>query len=312
MADLLERVGAGGLLGSERPVLVLLSGGRDSVCLLDVAVRLAPDVDALHCNYGLRAEAGADEAHCATLCERLGVTLHVHRPRGPSGNLQAWARDRRYAEAAAARDRRHRGRPHGDRPGGDRPVPARELARAAGPARHGRPRGPAGAAAAARDPRGDRRPLRRARAGVARGRLQRRPRRSPAIAPAQRCSPPFVRSIRRPRPTSCARSTCCATRPPCSTACSTPRWPRPAIPRPSPRCGALPPALRRLALQRLADRAASGRAPAVGHRTQEVLALREGGALDLGGGLRAAVRRGALTFGPSVGRAAPRRGAAPS
>ncbi len=76
--------------------------------------------------------------------------------------------------------------------------------------------------------------------------------------------------------------------------------------------GALPPALRRLALQRLADRAASGQAPAVGHRTQEVLALGEGGALDLGGGLRAAVRRGALTFGPSVGRAAPRRGAAPS
>jgi hypothetical protein len=44
-----------------------------------------------------------------------------------------------------------------------------------------------------------------------------------------------------------------------------------------------------------------------GHRTDEILALREGGALDVGGGLRAEVRRGALRFGASEGRAAPRR-----
>jgi hypothetical protein len=65
-------------------------------------------------------------------------------------------------------------------------------------------------------------------------------------------------------------------------------------------------------LQRLADRAAGGRAPAVGHRTEEVLALGEGGALDLGGGVRASIRRGGLTLGPSTGRAAPRAGAVPS
>ena len=70
---------------------------------------------------------------------------------------------------------------------------------------------------------------------------------------------------------------------------------------------AQPPALRRLALQRLADDAAAGRAPAVGHRTDEILALAEGGALDVGGGLRAEVRGGALRFGASAGPAAPRR-----
>jgi hypothetical protein len=37
-----------------------------------------------------------------------------------------------------------------------------------------------------------------------------------------------------------------------------------------------------------------------------VLALREGGALDVGGGLRAAVRGGALRVVPSTGPAAPR------
>jgi tRNA(Ile)-lysidine synthase len=93
-----ERVRAGGLLHG--PVVVLLSGGRDSVCLLDLAVRLAGPVTALHVNYGLRDSADGDAAHCAALCERLGVPLRVHRAGAPAGNLQAWARDVRYAEAA--------------------------------------------------------------------------------------------------------------------------------------------------------------------------------------------------------------------
>jgi tRNA(Ile)-lysidine synthase len=101
------RVRAGGLLEPGRPVVVMLSGGRDSVCLLDLAVRLAGPVTALHAHYGLRDTADADQAHCAALCEQLGAELQVIRPRGPQGNLQAWARERRYAaaaELAAARD----------------------------------------------------------------------------------------------------------------------------------------------------------------------------------------------------------------
>ena len=101
MSDLLERVRATGLLASGRPVVVLLSGGRDSVCLLDIAVALGAPASALHVNYGLRDDAGEDEALCRALCERLGVPLAVRRPRRPEGNLQAWARDVRYAEAAA-------------------------------------------------------------------------------------------------------------------------------------------------------------------------------------------------------------------
>jgi tRNA(Ile)-lysidine synthase len=80
-------------------IVVLLSGGRDSVCLLDVLRQRGP-VTALHVNYGLRPEADADEAFCRDLCERLGVPLVVHRAGPPLGNVQAWAREVRYAEAA--------------------------------------------------------------------------------------------------------------------------------------------------------------------------------------------------------------------
>jgi tRNA(Ile)-lysidine synthase len=102
--DVVDRVHATGLLPEGAPVVVLVSGGRDSVCLLDVAVLLGARVQALHVNYGLREEADADEAHCAAVCERLEVPLsvqRVHRPADATGNLQAWARDVRYGAGAA-------------------------------------------------------------------------------------------------------------------------------------------------------------------------------------------------------------------
>ncbi len=101
---MLEAVRDGGMLPPGTPLVAMLSGGRDSVCLLDIAVRLlgAEAVTALHVNYGLRDDSDADEEHCAAMCRALGVALEVERPRRPEGpgNLQAWARDTRYAAAA--------------------------------------------------------------------------------------------------------------------------------------------------------------------------------------------------------------------
>jgi tRNA(Ile)-lysidine synthase len=100
---MLETARNDGLLREGGPVVVLLSGGQDSICLLDLAVRIVgpASVTALHVNYGLRDGAAGDERHCAELCSACGVALEVHRPRRPeTGNLQAWARAARYGAAA--------------------------------------------------------------------------------------------------------------------------------------------------------------------------------------------------------------------
>ena len=100
MERALELAHESGLIRKGEPLLALLSGGADSTCLVDVAVRLEARVSALHVNYGLREGAAADEEWCRELCERLEVPLHVEAAAGPpEGNLQAWARELRYAHA---------------------------------------------------------------------------------------------------------------------------------------------------------------------------------------------------------------------
>jgi tRNA(Ile)-lysidine synthase len=106
MDGLLERVRATGLVPAGGvPLVVLLSGGRDSTCLLDICVELAGAgaVRVLHVDYGLRGAASdGDREHCVALCERFGVTLELRRAGAPSGNVQGWARKLRYAAGAEA------------------------------------------------------------------------------------------------------------------------------------------------------------------------------------------------------------------
>ena len=95
------------LVARDAPLLVMLSGGADSVCLLDVAVRLGARTSALHVNYGMRDESAQDEEHCRALCGSLDVPLAVEQVRLPEeGNVQALARDARYglAEQLASGD----------------------------------------------------------------------------------------------------------------------------------------------------------------------------------------------------------------
>jgi tRNA(Ile)-lysidine synthase len=98
-------VRASGVLHAGTSTVVMLSGGRDSVCLLDIAARICGTeaVHVLHVNYGLRGEdSDADERHCAMLCGELGIALervHAQWPGEAAGNLQAWARQVRYDAA---------------------------------------------------------------------------------------------------------------------------------------------------------------------------------------------------------------------
>ena len=89
-----------GLVRAGEPLLVMVSGGGDSVALLDIAVRLGAPVTALHVNYGLREGAESDEELVRELAGRLEVPLHVRQVTLPAeGNLQELARDARYSLA---------------------------------------------------------------------------------------------------------------------------------------------------------------------------------------------------------------------
>ena len=86
-------------------MLVAISGGPDSVALLSLLHHLRSSwsltLTAVHCNYGLRgSESEGDQQFVETLCQELGVLLHVKtielRDRPPGSSLQAIARARRY------------------------------------------------------------------------------------------------------------------------------------------------------------------------------------------------------------------------
>ena len=89
--------------------IVLASGGADSAASAAGLVEvLGPGaVTALHLNYGLRPDSDLDEEAVRELCAKLGIELEVERPELGGGNVQAAARDARYQ--AAERLRRARG-----------------------------------------------------------------------------------------------------------------------------------------------------------------------------------------------------------
>jgi tRNA(Ile)-lysidine synthase len=87
-------------------VLLALSGGADSVALLDALCLLRRRrgfrVAAAHLDHRLRPGSGDDAAFCRALCERLDVPLHVGqadvaaRARREGGGLEQAARRERY------------------------------------------------------------------------------------------------------------------------------------------------------------------------------------------------------------------------
>ncbi len=88
-------------------IIVALSGGADSVCLLCILSSLKTELDfsleAVHINHCIRgAESDEDEEFCNSLCQKLGIPFKVYRLDIPalaktSGkSLEETARDARY------------------------------------------------------------------------------------------------------------------------------------------------------------------------------------------------------------------------
>ena len=291
------RVRAGGLLAPGEPVLVLLSGGRDSVCLLDLALRLGCDVAALHVDHGLRPDSAEDAAFCADLCADLSVELTVrHAGAFDGGNVQAWARERRYSAASELAQPRGAAIATGHTATDQVETVLYRLAASPGrrallgiPARTGavvRPllevtREETAAYCAERglpwreDPSN-------ASDAYARNRV-----RADLL--------PVLRSLH-PAAEANVLRTLALLRDEAAVLDAAVDL---ALTDEQAALAALPPALARLCLQRLADGAADGAAPAVGSRAPELLALGGGqgsAALDLGEGLRAVAEYGRLRF----------------
>ena len=96
-----------GLINKNERVLVGLSGGADSVALLHVLLKIAPEMGfelcAAHLNHGIRgAEAYHDQHFVEELCKGLGVPLVCEEldipgiARAEGKTLEQAAREKRY------------------------------------------------------------------------------------------------------------------------------------------------------------------------------------------------------------------------
>jgi tRNA(Ile)-lysidine synthase len=108
LSILARTVRESGLIIEDTRGVVLVSGGADSAATAAGLVEvLGPGaVMALHLNYRLRPDSDRDEDTVGELAARLAVEIEVERPELGEGNVQAEAREARYHAAERLRQTR--------------------------------------------------------------------------------------------------------------------------------------------------------------------------------------------------------------
>ena len=68
-----------GLIEKDDKVVLGVSGGPDSICLLDVLYKLGVNVCVAHINHGLRENANIDEEYVLDFCKKISVPCFIKK-----------------------------------------------------------------------------------------------------------------------------------------------------------------------------------------------------------------------------------------
>ena len=91
------------LFVEEDKLLLAISGGADSVCLMHILLELGFQFDLVHCNFRLRAkESDADEVFVKELAKKYDLKLHIK-----SFSTKEYANENKISIQMAARDLRY-------------------------------------------------------------------------------------------------------------------------------------------------------------------------------------------------------------
>ena len=90
------------MLDAEDKVLVALSGGADSVCLVLALKELGYSIGAAHVNHKIRIDADNDVKFVSEFCNMLGISLHILEK-----DVKAVAKEQKISEELAGRNVRY-------------------------------------------------------------------------------------------------------------------------------------------------------------------------------------------------------------
>ncbi|MDD2922630.1 MAG: tRNA lysidine(34) synthetase TilS [Anaerolineales bacterium] len=90
-------------LQKERPIIVGVSGGADSLCLMDILREAGYKIIVAHFDHQLRDESNQDAKMVQETCARLSLECVVE-----SANVRAYANEKKFSIEEAARESRYR------------------------------------------------------------------------------------------------------------------------------------------------------------------------------------------------------------